>query len=140
MENSKLEKETQEETSVVETEKGPKLTKTLRIILCVVALLLGITAVVLAAVFQKDLKAANLVAVTYVVNIFGSIAIYKYCTEDKNIVTSSTIEYVDSIKKENDKLILEVNNLDSLKNAKIIEVKSLDNDSTVKLFYKLIRE
>ena len=57
MENSKLEKETQEETSVVEKEKGPKLTKTLRIILCVVALLLGITAVVLAAVFQKDLKA-----------------------------------------------------------------------------------
>ena len=72
--------------------------------------------------------------------IFGSIAIYKRCTEDKNIVTSSTIEYVDSIKKENDKLILEVNNLDSLKNAEIIEVKSLDNDSTVKLFYKLIRE
>ena len=72
--------------------------------------------------------------------IFGYIAIYKHYTKDKNIVTSSTIEYVDSIKKENDKLILEVNNLDSLKNAKIIEVKSLDNDSTVKLFYKLIRE
>ena len=76
MENSKLEKETQEETSVVEKEKGPRLTKTLRIILCVVALLLGITAVVLAAVFQKDLHAANLDAVTYVVNIFGSIAIF----------------------------------------------------------------
>ena len=75
-----------------------------------------------------------------VVIIIGSIAIYKHCTEDKNIVTSSTIEYVDSIKKENDKLIIEVNNLDSLKNAEIIEVKSLDNDSTIKLFYKLIRE
>lgn len=72
--------------------------------------------------------------------VFGSIAIYKYCTEDKKPVTSSIIEYVDSIKKENDKLILEVNNLDSLKNAEIIEVKSLDNDSTIKLFYKLIRE
>ena len=72
--------------------------------------------------------------------IFSYIAIYKHCTKDKNIVTSSTIEYVDSIKKENNKLILEINNLDSLKNAKIIEVKSLDNDSTVKLFYKLIRE
>ena len=72
--------------------------------------------------------------------ILGSIAIYKHCTKDKNIVTSSTIEYVDSIKKENDKLIIEVNNLDSLKNAEIIEVKSLDNDSTIKLFYKLIRE
>ena len=72
--------------------------------------------------------------------IFCSIAIYKYCTEDKKQVTNSTTEYVDSIKKENDKLILEVNNLDSLKNAEIIEVKSLDNDSTVKLFYKLICE
>ena len=47
---------------------------------------------------------------------------------------------VDSITKVNKTLIIEVNNLDSLKNAKIIEVKSLDNDSTVKLFYKLIRE
>ena len=72
--------------------------------------------------------------------ILGSIAVYKHCTEDKNIVISSTIEYVDSIKKENDKLVLEVNNLDSIKNAEIIEVKSLDNDSTVKLFYKLICE
>ena len=81
-----------------------------------------------------------IVLVVLIVIIIGSISIYKHCTENKNIVTSSTIEYVDSIKKENDKLILEVNNLDSLKNAKIIEVKSLDNDSTVKLFYKLIRE
>ena len=81
-----------------------------------------------------------IVLVVLVVIIIGSIAIYKHCTEDKNIVISSTIEYVDSIKKENDKLIIEVNNLDSLKNAEIIEVKSLDNDSTIKLFYKLIRE
>ena len=54
----------------------------------------------------------------------ASIIIYKQQTENKNVNT--TIEYVDSIKKENDKLI--------------IEVKSLDNDSTIKLFYKLIRE
>ena len=80
------------------------------------------------------------VLVILAVIVIGSIAIYKHYTEDKNTVTNSTIEYLDSIKKENDKLILEVNNLDSLKNAEIIEVKSLDNDSTVKLFYKLIRE
>lgn len=47
---------------------------------------------------------------------------------------------VDSIKKENEKLIIEVNNLDSIKNAKLIEIKTLDNDSTIKLFYELIRE
>lgn len=46
---------------------------------------------------------------------------------------------IDSITKVNKTLIIEVNNLDSIKNAEIIEVKSLDNDSTIKLFYKLIR-
>ena len=72
--------------------------------------------------------------------IIGGIAIYKDVIENNNIVKTSTIEYVDSIKDTNNKLILEVNNLDSLKNAEIIEVKTIDNDSTVKLFYKLIRE
>ena len=76
--------------------------------------------------------------VILLITCIASIIIYKQQNENKNVNT--TIEYVDSIKKENDKLIIEVNNLDSLKNAKIIEVKSLDNDSTVKLFYKLIRE
>ena len=46
---------------------------------------------------------------------------------------------IDSITKVNKTLIIEVKQLDSLKNAEIIEVKSLDNDSTIKLFYKLIR-
>ena len=76
--------------------------------------------------------------VILLIAFIASIIIYKQQNENKNVNT--TIEYVDSIKKENDKLIIEVNNLDSLKNAEIIEVKSLDNDSTIKLFYKLIRE
>ena len=46
---------------------------------------------------------------------------------------------VDSITKVNKTLIIEVNSLDSIKNAEIIKIKELDNDSTVKLFYKLIR-
>ena len=46
---------------------------------------------------------------------------------------------LDSITKVNKTLIIEVNNLDSLKNAEIIKIKELDNDSTIKLFYKLIR-
>lgn len=47
-------------------------------------------------------------------------------------------EIVDSLKQANEVLIIEINNLDSVKNVKAIEVKSLDNDSTLKLFYKLI--
>ena len=46
---------------------------------------------------------------------------------------------VDSITKVNKTLIIEVNNLDSIKNAEIIKIKELGNDSTIKLFYKLIR-
>ena len=45
---------------------------------------------------------------------------------------------IDSITKENNKLIIEVEHLDSIKDAKVIEVKSLDNDSTLRLFYQLI--
>lgn len=58
----------------------------------------------------------------------------------KTTSTTSPVESskIDSITKDNDKLIIEVKHLDSIKNAKSIEVKSLDNDSTLKLFYQLI--
>ena len=58
----------------------------------------------------------------------------------KHSQTTSPVEEnrIDSITKENDKLIIEVENLDSIKDAKVIEVKSLDNDSTLRLFYQLI--
>lgn len=47
---------------------------------------------------------------------------------------------VDSLKQTTEKLVIEVNSLDSIKNAKIIEVQNVDNDSTIKLFYQLIRK
>lgn len=58
----------------------------------------------------------------------------------KTSFTTSPVENnrIDSITKENDKLIIEIKHLDSIKNAKVIEVKSLDNDSTLRLFYQLI--
>ena len=71
--------------------------------------------------------------------IFGGI---KACSNSfkKDEESSTPVERheIDSITKENDKLIIKVESLDSIKNAKVIEVKSLDNDSTLKLFYKLI--
>ena len=58
----------------------------------------------------------------------------------KSIQTTSPVgsSDIDSIVKDNDKLIIEVKHLDSIKNAKSIEIKSLDNDSTLRLFYQLI--
>ena len=54
--------------------------------------------------------------------------------------TTSPVERcrIDSAIKENNKLIIEVEHLDSIKNVKVIEVKNLDNDSTLRLFYQLI--
>ena len=56
-----------------------------------------------------------------------------------NKKTYTVVEQNVEIQKHNDSLRIEVNNLDSIKNAKVIEVKTLDNDSTVKLFYQLIK-
>lgn len=53
--------------------------------------------------------------------------------------TNNVIEKDVELQKHNDSLKIEVDNLDSIKNAKVIEVKTLDNDSTVKLFYQLIK-
>ena len=69
--------------------------------------------------------------------IFISCAIIN---DIKTNITTSPVESIriDSITKNNDKLIIEIEYLDSIKNEKVIEVKSLDNDSTLRLFYQLI--
>lgn len=64
--------------------------------------------------------------------------VYTYYKNKENITSPVESIRIDSIIKENDKLIIEVEHLDSIKNAKVIEVKNLDNDSTLKLFYQLI--
>ena len=70
--------------------------------------------------------------------VFGisSIAIISLIDNKK---TYTVVEQNVEIQKHNDSLKIEVDNLDSIKNAKVIEVKTLDNDSTIKLFYKLIK-
>lgn len=47
---------------------------------------------------------------------------------------------IDDKIKSNDSIKLEIENINKIKNAEIIEVSSLDNDSTIKLFYKLVKE
>lgn len=67
--------------------------------------------------------------------VIASIIIGSYYHRKNNNIIEPNIE----IQKHNDSLRIKVDNLDSIKNAKVIEVKTLDNDSTVKLFYKLIK-
>ena len=74
--------------------------------------------------------------------IIGLVITYKYSI--KIINNEDTIKenviLTDSIIKINDSIKIKVEHLDSIKNAKVIEVQTLDNDSTLKLFYKLVSE
>ena len=57
-----------------------------------------------------------------------------YYKKSNNIIEDNI-----ELQKHNDSLKIEVDNLDSIKNAKVIEVQNLDDDSTIKLFYQLIK-
>ena len=67
--------------------------------------------------------------------IVGLISTIIICIITIIIITKT---YYNS-KIDNDSLKIKIDNLDSIKNAKVIEVKALDNDSTIKLFYQLIK-
>ena len=57
--------------------------------------------------------------------------------------TSTPVErnnVIDSLTTVNDSIKIKVEKLDSIKDAKVIEVSTLDNDSTLKLFYELVSE
>ena len=74
--------------------------------------------------------------------IIAVVIIYSY---SKKIINNETdtkenVTVTDSIIKVNDSIKIKVEHLDSIKNAKVIEVQTLDNDSTLKLFYKLVSE
>ena len=74
--------------------------------------------------------------------ILAVVIIYTYSKKiinnEEDIKENVTI--TDSIIKVNDSIKIKVEHLDSIKNAKVIEVQTLDNDSTLKLFYKLVSE
>ena len=53
-------------------------------------------------------------------------------------VENNTI--IDSLTTVNDSIKIKVEKLDSIKDAKVIEVSTLNNDSTLKLFYELVSE
>ena len=91
-------------------------------------------------VWKADLLEAILLFVGIWIIIFALIGVVSV---SRGVDTRPPVEgmnVVDSVAKLNDSLKVKVNNLDSIKNAKVIEVYSLDNDSVVKLFYELVRE
>lgn len=70
------------------------------------------------------------------------IIIYNYSRKiiNNEDTIKENVTIADSIIRVNDSIKIKVEHLDSIKNAKVIEVQTLDNDSTLKLFYKLVSE
>ena len=74
---------------------------------------------------------------TWIVIFFIGVGVGR-CTKADSSLPVEEIIKADSIVKVNDSIKIKVEQLDSIKDAKIIEVQALDNDSTLKLFYELI--
>lgn len=70
------------------------------------------------------------------------VALFNNTNKQKEItnIEERTTNTIDSLVEVNDSIKLKVEHIDSVKNAKVIEVSTLDNDSTIKLFYKLVSE
>ena len=85
--------------------------------------------------FSNEAGKSCVIFIVLVVALCASIAICDYHRKKNNNIIETDVE----LQKHNDSLRIEVNNLDSIKNAKVIEVKTLDDDSTINLFYNLIK-
>ena len=85
--------------------------------------------------FSNETCKSCIIFIVLVVALCASIAICDYHHKKNNNIIETDVE----LQKHNDSLKIKVDNLDSIKNAKVIEVKALDNDSTIKLFYQLIK-
>ena len=85
--------------------------------------------------FSNEAGKGCVILLVFTFVLIASMIIGTYYYRKSNNIIEPDVE----IQKHNDSLRIEVDNLDSIKNAKVIEVKTLDNDSTIKLFYKLIK-
>lgn len=85
--------------------------------------------------FSNEAGKGCIILLVFTFVVITSIIIGSYYHRKTNNIIETDIE----LQKHNDSLKIKVDNLDSIKNAKVIEVKALDNDNTIKLFYQLIK-
>ena len=84
---------------------------------------------------EEFIKAFTYIVLGFIIGVL--VTAYQY---RQNSSPVEDITKIDSLKAVNDSIKIKVEQLDSVKNAKVIEVSTLDNDSTLKLFYKLVSE
>lgn len=93
----------------------------------------------IAKKFVEKAGTILIVELTVVLILVLAGIIFKAKKDTDIIIKNAELDIDDKIKA-NDSIKLEVENINKIKDAEIIEVSSLDNDSTVKLFYKLVKE
>lgn len=86
----------------------------------------------------NKLSKLDIILITLI--IFSIVYVIGYFVHKANSTISSPVEMIniDSLNNTNKDIYNKIKQLDSIKNEKVIEVKSLDNDSTLRLFYQLI--
>lgn len=93
----------------------------------------------IAKKFVEKAGTILIVELTVVLILVLAGIIFKVEKDTDITIKNAELDIDDKIKA-NDSIKLEVENINKIKDAEIIEVSSLDNDSTVKLFYKLVKE
>ncbi len=93
----------------------------------------------IAKKFVEKAGTILIVELTVVLILVLAGIIFKAEKDTDVIIKNAELDIDDKIKT-NDSIKLEVENINKIKDAEVIEISSLDNDSTVKLFYKLVKE
>lgn len=83
---------------------------------------------------KEDLVMYIGMGIIIIILILGIMGVF----EQKEIKEQSTPKQY--IEEQRDEIKLKVTTIDSLQHEKVIEVQGLSNDSTLQLFYKLVRE
>ena len=86
----------------------------------------------------NKLSKLDIILITLIIFSIGYVI--GYFVHKANSTISSPVEVIsiDSLNNTNKDIYNKIKQLDSIKNEKVIEVKNLDNDSTLRLFYQLI--
>ena len=86
----------------------------------------------------NKLSKLDIILITLIIFSIGYVI--GYFVHKANSTISSPVEIIsiDSLNNTNKDIYNKIKQLDSIKNEKVIEVKCLDNDSTLRLFYQLI--
>lgn len=93
----------------------------------------------IAKKFVEKAGTILIVELTVVLILVLAGIIFKTEKDTDVIIKNAELDIDDKIKT-NDSIKLEIENINKIKDAEVIEISSLDNDSTVKLFYKLVKE